>query len=143
MLTQLLLKKFFKRFDDTKLTLKVFTVFGIMLTALILSCEKSENDYSNKTIDTNLIGVWKNTYSTRDLNNGITIFTDTILFNPDNSGSWYMYRFSEPESKSSFNFFTENNLIHLKFKESGDQNLLIYEVRNDSLILSGTATFTK
>jgi hypothetical protein len=126
-----------------KVNQKIFTVLVIMLTALILSCEKSQDDYSIKPIDTNLIGIWKNTYSTRDLFNMITVFTDTLSFNSDNSGSWYMYRFSEPESKSSFNFFTENNLIHLKFKESGDQNLLIYEVRNDSLILSGTATFTK
>jgi hypothetical protein len=126
-----------------KVIQKIFIVLIIMITALILSCEKSQKVYSNKTFDNNLIGVWKNTYSTRDLNNGITIFTDTLSFNSDNSGSWYMYRFSEPESKSSFNYFTENNLIHLKFKESGDQNLLTYEVRNDSLILSGTATFTK
>jgi hypothetical protein len=122
---------------------KIYSVLVILITTIILSCEKSEDNYSNKPIDNNLIGVWKKTYFTRDWDNMITIFTDTLSFNNNNSGSWYMYRFSEAESKSSFNYFTENNLIHLKFKKYGDQNIWTYEVRNDSLILSGTATYTK
>jgi hypothetical protein len=122
---------------------KICSVFVIMLTALILSCEKSQDDYSNKSIDTNLIGVWKNTYSTRDLNNGITIFTDTLSFKSDNSGYWHMYRFSETESKNSFNYYIEGNMLHLKFNKSGDRNIWNYEVRNDSLIISGSAKFTR
>jgi hypothetical protein len=126
-----------------KASQKICLVLVILIAAIILSCEKSGDNYSNKPIDNNLIGDWKKTYFTRDWDNMITIFTDTLSFNNDNSGSWYMYRFSETESKSSFNYFTQNNLIHLKFKKSGDQNIWTYEVRNDSLILSGTATYTK
>jgi hypothetical protein len=126
-----------------KASLKIYVILGILITTLILSCKKSEDNYPNKSIDINLIGVWKSSYSIRDLDNGITVFIDTLSFNSDNSGRWDTYRFSEPYYKNPFIYFTENNKIHLNFTKSGYEEVFIYEVRNDSLLITGSLTFIK
>jgi hypothetical protein len=110
---------------------------------LLFSCEKTPESYVGKNMDVDLIGTWCKTYSTRDFHNSITIFTDTIRFGLNNSGSQVLYQFTKLEYSSSFQYFTDNNLVYLRPDGMEDANHLMYIIQNDSLFLSEGIPYIK
>jgi hypothetical protein len=81
----------------------------------LLSCEKANDNDSDGSIigryfDQELIGTWTMNYSTRDINNGITSWTDSIRFEENNFGTQQTYRFSELEQDLSFLYYTDRDV---------------------------------
>lgn len=114
-----------------------------LIAILFFSCEKTPESYLNKNIDVNLIGGWCKTYSTRDSHNSITIFTDTIQFILNNSGSQRIYKFSELENSFSFQYYTADDLVFIRPEGNEDAFARNYHIQNDSLFFSGGATYVK
>lgn len=110
----------------------------LSMCCLLLNCEIAESvpqSYSGKNIDGSLVGTWCRSYSGRDVHNGITVYTDTILFIIDNSGTKITYSFSEIFNFFSFQFYTEDNLIIFRPEGMDDASRLNYYFRNDSLFI--------
>jgi len=113
-------------------------VLTFFLTCFLLSCDKVDpapEDYSGKSIDVNLIGAWSRTYSGRDSNNGITIYSDTIRFTLDNLGTRTTFRFSEVFNLFAFQFYTQNNIILFRPEGMEGASRLNYHIQNDSLFI--------
>jgi len=92
--------------------------------------------YLGKNMDVKLIGAWRKKYSTRDSNNSITIFIDTIQFGMNNSGSQTIYKFTELDNSFSFKYYTEDNLVFIRPEGMEDANPSNYYIQNDSLFIS-------
>lgn len=105
---------------------------------LVASCKKtndSPNDFNitGKSFDQKILGKWTRNYSTRDANNGITLWTDTLTFENDNLGSQKIYQFTELTEKIPFQFYSENDTLVLRVEK--DLRKWCYSIKNDSLIL--------
>lgn len=122
-------------------------LFGFSFIAILYSCEKTyekiPESYLGKNLDNHLIGYWYKTYSTRDAQNAITIFTDTIQFRLNNSGSQTIYKFTEFENSFSFEYYTENNFVFIRPEGNEDAIPRNYHIRNDTLYFSGGIGYIK
>lgn len=110
----------------------------LFVCCLLQSCEIAESvpqSYSGKNIDAGLVGAWCRSYSGRDFHNGITVYTDTIRFSQDNTGTRITFSFSEIFNFFYFQFYTEGNLIILRPEGMEDTSRLNYYIRNDSLFI--------
>ena len=110
-----------------------------LLTCFFLSCDKRNDttpeDYSGKSIDVSLVGVWSRTYSGRDSHNDITIYRDTIRFTQDNLGTHTIFSFSEVFNFYPFQFYTQNNIILFRPEGMEGVTRLNYHIQNDSLFI--------
>jgi hypothetical protein len=110
----------------------------LFICCLLLSCEIFESvpeSYSGKNIDAGLVGTWCRSFSGRDFHNGITVYTDTICFSQDNTGTRITFSFSGIFNFFCFRFYTEDNLIILRPEGMEDTSRLNYYIRNDSLFI--------
>ncbi len=113
----------------------------LLLTGMGLcffSCEKmKDSDYDSQVtgryFDQELKGAWTRYYSARDINNGITRWTDSIRFAENNRGTQQIYRFSVLEQEISFLYYTDEDSLFLIRKKNTEK--WIYTVKNDSLFL--------
>lgn len=119
-----------------------------MKTALLLllgigllmgSCKKTNDnlddfDITGKYFDQKMLGEWVRHYSTRDLNNGITFWTEMLMFENDNLGNQKIYQFSELKENTPFQFYSEKDTLVLQIGK--DLRKWCYLIRNDSLILA-------
>lgn len=112
----------------------------LFLSLLLSGCKKDEvlNTFEGKSIDNNILGIWTRNYSSRDINNSITDWKDTLVFENNNIGKNKIYQFSELFQNLTFQYYTEENTLFLFFEETTDQNVIkwMYSIRNDSLLLS-------
>lgn len=99
--------------------------------------------YFGKSIDGSIIGNWNTSYTSRDLNNGITVFYDTIIFKSNNQGVHTVYNFNTLDFTKTFQFYTKDDSLHIRYDQTQDDLLRIYSVRNDSLILKGNKIYIK
>jgi hypothetical protein len=118
-----------------KTTLLILLGFGLLMA----SCEKTNDnpdDFSitGKSFDQKILGKWTRNYSTRDANNGITLWTDTLIFENDNLGNQKLYQFSELTEKIPFQFYSEKDTLVLRIEK--DLRKWCYSIKNDSLILT-------
>ncbi|MGQ1785031.1 MULTISPECIES: hypothetical protein [unclassified Saccharicrinis] len=97
--------------------------------------EEARLDFLNATLDEQIVGTWVQGGMSKDLDNAITVWTDSIRFNSDNTGSQSVYQFKDLYSHLSFNYYTERDslFIFVKGKRHASWH---YEIRNDSLMLS-------
>jgi len=109
---------------------------NLIVLFLFVSCTKSDEIFTGKNIDNEILGEWNKQYSVRDQNNGITLYSDTIFFNHDNSGIWIRYKFNEVDNSDPFSFYTEENTLHLRFEKTGVQNNWEYKIQLDTLIIN-------
>lgn len=115
----------------------ILILIGIGL--LMGSCKKT-NDYpdgfdiTGKYFDQKILGKWTRNYSTRDINNGITYWTDKLIFENDNLGNQKIYQFSELTEKIPFQFYSEKDTLVLRIEK--DLRKWCYSIKNDSLILT-------
>jgi hypothetical protein len=112
-------------------------VFLILVASgfLLLSCEKTNDTIIiGKDFDHELLGDWRMSYLTKDVQNNITSWTDSIKFDENNAGNRKIYRFSELEEDIPFLYYTEKDSLFLQI----DQNIetWIYTIRSDSLIMT-------
>ncbi len=122
----------------------------IMVTFILLfcffSCEKSETEesvsYSNMPVDNRLIGAWYKSYSVVGDHNSISVWTDSIQFNSNNTGSRRIIRLGpEPEINYTFEFYTEDRTIYLIYDEGNEK--WTYAIRNDSLFIFGRIPYIR
>jgi hypothetical protein len=124
-----------------KLLLQI--LIGIILISIACSEKDQMITYSGKSIDGSIIGNWNTSYSSRDLNNGITVFYDTIIFKADNQGVHAIYKFSDLYFAQTFQFYTKDDSLHIYYDLTKDEVLKIYSIRNDSLIFKGNKIYIK
>ena len=110
----------------------------LCIVSLVTACKKTNDnldDFSlvGKSVDQKMLGKWTRNYSTRDANNGITLWTDTLTFENDNLGSQKIYQFTELTEKIPFQFYSENDTLVLRVEK--DLRKWCYSIKNDSLIL--------
>ena len=113
----------------------------IIVTALLVSvitfqaCEKTnDSNIIGKYFDQELLGKWMWYYSTTDMHNSITCWTDSIRFSENNSGCRKIYRFSELEEDIPFKFYTQKDSLFIIMEQNTEK--WIYSIRNDSLIMT-------
>ena len=119
-------------------------IVTLILLFCLYSCEKSESDdrelFPNiMPIDIELIGEWHRSFSVRGDQNSITIYTDSLRFNTTNFGSIRHYQFRDLWFFDTFQFYTEDNTILLKYDERNET--WTYAIRNDSLFIHGTIPY--
>lgn len=117
-----------------KIILTLITA-GLMLIA----CKKTNDNFEGSSIigkysDKELLGVWIMNYSSRDINNGITSWTDSIKFDDSNAGNRMIYQFSNLEEDIPFLYYTEKD--NLFFYIGQIKEKWVYTIRNDSLFLT-------
>lgn len=105
---------------------------------LLFACEKTNDNLEDSNIigkysDQELLGVWIMNYSTRDMNNGITIWTDSIEFDDNNAGNRMIFQFSNLEEEIPFQYYTDKDSLFLYIDKTKEK--WIYAIRNDSLIM--------
>ncbi len=115
----------------------------LLFVLLTFSCEESKVNYSGLPIDTEILGNWHRSYSVVDNQMGITVYTDSIEFSSSNLGDLSIYKFTAFETKSSFQFYTEENKIYILFNDSDKEEIWPYYIRNDSLIISERLPFKR
>jgi hypothetical protein len=107
--------------------------------SLVTACKKTNDnpdDFSltGKFFDQKILGEWTRNYSTRDANNGITIWAETLIFENGNLGIQKVYQFSELTEKIPFQFYSEKDTLVLRIEK--DLRKWCYLIKNDSLILT-------
>ena len=95
----------------------LLVLIGIGL--LMGSCKKTNDnpddfDITGKYFDQKILGKWARNYSTRDINNGITFWADTLIFENDNLGIQKVYQFSKLAEKIPFQFYSEKDTLVLR-----------------------------
>ena len=115
-----------------KIILTLITA-GLLLFACKKTNDNLEDSIIGKYSDQELRGIWTMSYSTRDMNNGITIWTDSIEFADNNRGNRMIYQFSNLEDDIPFHYYTEEDSLFLYMKQIKEK--WIYTIRNDSLIM--------
>lgn len=105
----------------------------------LLSCDKANDNESDspvtgRFIDQELIGTWTMNYSSRDLNNGIISWIDSIRFEENNFGTQKTYRYSSLEQDFSFLYYTANDSLFLI--QDKKEDIWIYTIKNDSLSMT-------
>ena len=123
--------------------ISIGSLIGILLISFACTNEDQIGSYSGKSVDDLIIGKWNTSYSSRDLNNGITVFYDTITFNSSNKGYHKIYEFNNIRFSNPFQFFTEGNSLHLKYDQIEGEILWTYSILNDSLILKGNKIYKR
>ena len=121
-------------------------VVMILIPFCLFSCEKSESDdrelFPNTLpIDRELLGEWHRSFSVRGDQNSIIIYTDYLRFKTTNFGSIRHYQFRDLLFFDTFQFYTKDDTIFLKYEEFCDQ--WIYVIRNDSLLIQGSIPFLR
>ena len=118
-------------------------LLGIIL--ILFACSEKDQliTYFGKNIDGSIIGNWNTSYTSRDLNNGITVFYDTIIFKSNNQGVHTVYNFNTLDFTKTFQFYTKDDSLHIRYDQTQNEVLRIYSVRNDSLILKGNKIYIK
>jgi hypothetical protein len=111
------------------------SLIGVILISFACTNEDQNGYFSGNSVDDMIIGKWNTSYSSRDLNNGITVFFDTITFNSNNHGYHKIHEFNSLHFSHSFQFYTEGSTLHLKYDQVEGEVLWTYSIRNDSLIL--------
>ncbi len=121
----------------------ISSFIGIIL--ILFSCtDKDHLDlYSSKSVDDLIIGKWNTSYISRDLNNGITAFYDTMTFSSNNHGYHKIYEFNTLYFSHSFQFYTEDSSLRIKYDQIEDEVLWTYTIQNDSLILKGNKIYKR
>jgi hypothetical protein len=119
------------------------TLIGIILISVACSEKEQLITYFGKSIDGSIIGNWNTSYSSRDLNNGITVFYDTIIFKSDNQGVHTIYKFSDLYFAQTFQFYTKDDSLLIIYDQTKEEVLKIYSIRNDSLIFKGNKIYIK
>lgn len=118
-----------------KTALLILIGFGLLMG----SCKKINDnpddfDIAGKYFDQKILGKWTRNYSTKDINNGITSWTDMLIFKNDNLGNQKIYQFSELTENIPFQFYSEKDT--LVFRIEKDLRKWCYSIKNDSLILT-------
>lgn len=105
---------------------------------LLLSCTKDDNpsdlNFVGKPLNKELPGTWVRTFSTKDMHNSITIWTDSINFGETNSGYRRIYQFSELNAYAPFQYYTEKDTLFMLMEQEIEKWL--FSIRNDSLTMS-------
>ena len=92
-------------------------------------------------IDRELLGEWHRSYNRVSDLTWITVYTDSIKFNSNNLGNHRIFKFRDLDSYYTFQYYTEDNTIFLKFDERNE--IWTYTIRNDSLFVSGTIPYIR
>ena len=121
----------------------VGSLIGIILLLFACTNEDQIGGFSGKSVDDLIIGKWNTSYSSRDLNNGITVLFDTRTFNSSNQGYHKIYEFNNIRFSNPFQFYTEGSSLHLKYDQIEDEVLWTYSILNDSLILKGNKIYKR
>jgi hypothetical protein len=124
----------------------ILVIAIFVLIYCFFSCDKSESkeiiDYFNMPVDENLIGDWHKSYSVVGDQNSISVWTDSIQFNSNNSGSRRIHKLGPvPDSYFTFEFYTEDNTIFLKYDVGNEK--WTYVIRNDSLFIRGRIPYVR
>ncbi len=129
------------------------THFTFILLSIIISlpfvssCEKGKkqlNLYENMNIDPNVIGIWgRYMGAIRGEGNSITLMYDTISFSSNNQGSIKLYEFSDLLSDGEFYYYTESDIIYLKFITYNKDEEWGYSILNDSLTIDKLGTYSR
>ena len=132
---------------EMKVRLNSRQLFTFILLFCFLSCEKTDisnsNIYSNMPVDNRLIGDWYKRYSVIGDHNSITVYTDSIEFISNNFGNRSIYKFLELDLNYTFQFYTEDSVIYLKYDHINVFDKWSYTVRNDSLFISGRIPYIR
>ena len=123
--------------------ISIGSLIGIILISFACTNEDQIGSFSGKSVDDLIIGKWNTSYSSRDLNNGIAVFFDTITFNSNNQGYHKIYEFNSLHFSHPFQFYTEGSSLHLKYDQIEDEVLWTYSILNDSLILKGNKIYKR
>ena len=123
--------------------ISIGSLICIILISFACTSEDQIGSFSGKSVDDLIIGKWNTSYSSRDLNNGITVFFDTITFNSSNQGYHIIYEFNNLRFSNPFQFYTEGSSLHLKYNQIEDEVLWTYSILNDSLILKGNKIYKR
>ncbi len=111
----------------------------LFLNLLFSGCKKDEDSdtFIGKSIDNDILGTWTREYSSTDMQNSITMWKDSLVFENNNTGSQKTYQFSEMSQNITFQYYTEEGTLYLYIEELIDQNIAkwSYTIRNDSLLL--------
>ena len=123
--------------------ISIGSLICIILISFACTNEDQIGIFSGKSADDLIIGKWNTSYTSRDLNNGITVFSDTITFNSSNHGYHKIYEFNSLHFSHSFQFYTEGSSLHLKYDQIEDEVLWTYSILNDTLILKGSMIYKR
>ena len=118
-------------------------LIGIFLILFACTDKDQMVTYFGKSIDDSIIGEWNTSYISLDLNYGITVFYDTLTFKSTNEGDQKIYKFNTLDFSHSFQFYTEDNSLHIKYDQIEDEILWTYSILNDSLILRGNKIYIR
>ena len=126
-----------------KKTIVIQSLLGIFLISFACTNKDQLDTYSGRSVDDLIIGEWNKSYSSRDLNNGITVFYDTITFESNNQGYHKIYKFNALDFSHSFQFYTEDKFLRIKYDQFEDEDHWSYSIRNDSLILGDNKIYLR
>ena len=118
-------------------------IIFMLLLSVLSSCDKPTDDFTGNHIDENIIGTWSRTFSTRDANNSITLFADTIEFRSDNTGNQRIFAFDQPWHSYSFQFYTQDSILYIMDTGSKNSPPRSFSIQNDSLTLMGGIPYIK
>lgn len=119
--------------------MKTALIILIGIGLLMGSCNETNDNpddfnITGKYFDQKILGRWTRNYSTRDINNGITLWADTLIFEKDNLGNQKIYQFSELTEEIPFQFYSEKDTLVLRIEKN--LRKWCYSIKNDSLILT-------
>jgi hypothetical protein len=121
----------------------IHSLIGLFLILLACTDKDQTGTYFGKNIDDSIISTWNTSYISRDLNNGITVYNDTLTFKSNNHGDHKVYEFNTLDFSHFFQFYTEDNSLTIKYDQIEDEVHWSYTIRNDSLILEGNRIYIK
>jgi len=119
--------------------MKAFLLILILGALLLLSCKHEDSvdiKFTGKPIDEELPGLWVRNYSSRDMNNGITVWTDSIYFSETNSGYQRTYQFTGLKENNQFEYYSEKDTLSILIHQKVEK--WVYSIRNDSLFMSSS-----
>lgn len=119
-----------------------YIIVGITLV-IATSCDKLPETFSDRDIDSRIIGTWTRSYMSKDMHNSMTIFHDTLWLGTGNQGRQVIYKFDDRDVVMDFSFYTIDTLFVFRPKGTEETYKRTYKVSGDSLTFEKEISYTK
>lgn len=119
-----------------------YIIVGITLV-IAASCDKLPETFSDRDIDSRIIGTWTRSYMSKDMHNSMTIFHDTLWLGTGNQGRQVIYKFDDRDVVMDFSFYTIDTLFVFRPKGTEETYKRTYKVSGDSLTFEKEISYTK
>ncbi len=120
----------------------LYILVGITLV-IATSCDKLPENFSDRDIDSRIIGTWTRSYMSKDMHNSMTIFHDTLWLGTGNQGRQVIYKFDDRDVVMDFSFYTIDTLFVYRPTGTEETYKKTYKVSGDSLTFGKEISYTK